>query len=62
MANLTLNERMSWKRYGYLKAPNGGFYNQFDNGKLSNFLEFFHIKKDDNVMVNGRLKKHVDVV
>jgi len=56
--NLTLNERMNWRRYGYLKAPNGGFMNNFDKGKLNNFLEFFHITKDSDRM----LRKRVDTI
>ncbi|XP_063715930.1 uncharacterized protein LOC134843662 [Symsagittifera roscoffensis] len=56
--NLTLNERANWKRYGYMKAPNGGFMNQFDKGKLNNILEFFHVKKDSDLM----RRKRVDII
>ena len=51
---------MSWNRYGYLKAPHGGFYNPFDKGKMANVLEFFHIKSDDQS--SSRVKKRVDII
>ena len=43
--NLTVNERINHKRYGYLKDGKGDYYNPFDRGLISNFKEFFHIKR-----------------
>lgn len=60
LENITLNERINWKRYGYMKAPNGGFYNQFKKGKMQNILEFFHISKETTSF--NREKRRVNVV
>ena len=43
--NLTVNERINHKRYGYLKDGKGDYYNPFNRGLIVNMQEFMHIKK-----------------
>lgn len=41
--NVTTNESWNWRRYEWLKDPNtGAFYNKYDNGLVSNFLEMWY--------------------
>ena len=43
--NLTVNERINHKRYGYLKDGKGDYYNPFNRGLIVNLQEFMHLKK-----------------
>jgi len=44
MVNLTTNENINKRRYGYLKDANGRFYNKFDQGIKRNLMEYFHLR------------------
>ncbi|XP_045204068.1 uncharacterized protein LOC123556979 isoform X2 [Mercenaria mercenaria] len=41
--NITVNERINHKRYGYLKDGKGQFYNPFNRGVGKNLKEYFHL-------------------
>jgi hypothetical protein len=45
-ANLTTNERINLFKYHYLRGPNGGIFNPYDQGWVNNFLSFFRCKKE----------------
>jgi len=45
-ANLTTNERINLFKYHYLRGPNGGVLNPYDQGAWGNLLVFFRCRKE----------------
>jgi len=46
-SNLTTNELILRRRFDYLKAADGSFYNPFDRGPAANCAQFFAAKRPD---------------
>lgn len=61
-ANLTTNELISRRKYSYLRAEDGGFWNPFDRGCFSNCQQFWCLPRPDWAAVyqqSRQVRNHV---
>ncbi len=55
--NLTLNEEVNYTRYRHFKTMDGRFRNPFNRGLVHNILEYWHLKRNPLILVQGQ--KHI---